>query len=153
MANPAAAPAAKSKPAAAPSAGVEITYTPGREDPVSVTWNKIVFEANKPRTVSDPRIIERAKRNPWFKVEGEKQADKGYDPASDMPVNSNQYRAFAITWFKTVKSSAEMTARWSKEEELRTACEVGTDDLDYIARHFDPRLEELKKMEAAGEAQ
>lgn len=152
MANPAAAPAAKQKSAAAPAA-VEVTYTPGREDPVSVTWNKIVFEANKPRMVNDPRIVERAKRNPWFKVEGEKQADKGYDPATDTPVNSTQYRAYAITWLKTVKSSSELTTRWSKEEELRATCDVGTDDLDYIARHYDPRLEELRKMEAAGEAQ
>jgi hypothetical protein len=157
MANaPAAAPAAKPKPpAAAPaaSAGVEITYVPGREDPVSVVWNKLTFEANKPRLVSDQRIIDRAKSNPWFRVAGEKQAEKGFDPGTDKPSNAQQYRAYAITWFKLAKTSTELAKRWSDEEALRTECEVGTDDLEFIARHYDPTLEQLKKMEAAGDAQ
>jgi hypothetical protein len=150
-----AAPAAKLKPApAAPAANsdVEITYVPGREDPVSVVWNKLTFEANKPRTVSDQRIIERAKNNPWFRVAGEKAAEKGFDPGTDKPENSSQYRAYAVTWFKLVNGSAEMQRRWSDEETLRAECEVGTDDLEYIARYYDPRLEELKKIEASGDA-
>lgn len=151
MAKNDAAPAAKAKNDAAPAA-VQITYVPTRDDPVSVTWSKIEFQANKPRMISDQKIIERAKRNPWFRVEGEKAAEKGFDPAADQPANATQYRAYAITWFRMAKTSAEMVERWSREEELRTACEVGTDDLEYIARHYDPRLEELKKIEAAGDA-
>lgn len=147
-------PATKATKTAAPAlAGVQITYVPGREDPVTVTWARLDFEANKPRTVNDPRLIERAKGNPWFKVEGEKQAEKGFDPANDKPVNSNQYRAYAITWFNVVNKSAELKRRWSAEEDLRVVCEVGQDDLDYIARFYDQRLEQLTKMENAGEAQ
>jgi hypothetical protein len=157
-ANNPAATAAKAKPAAAPAAtaakaSVEITYVPGRDDPVSVVWNKLTFEANKPRDVSDSRIIERAKSNPWFRVSGEKRADKGFDPNADKPVNATQYRAYAITWFKMAKTAADLEKRWSDEEAMRTECEVGTDDLEYIARYYDPQLEQLKKMEAAGEAQ
>lgn len=152
----AAAPAAKPNPAPVPAAkggAVMITYIPGREDPVSVVWNKLTFEANKPREVSDERIIAKAKNNSWFRVEGEKRAAKGFDPGTDTPTNSSQYRAFAITWFKLVNTSADLAKRWSDEEALRAECGVGTDDLEYIARYYDPRLEELKKIEAAGDAQ
>ena len=153
-AKPPAQAAGKSKPnEAAQAKSAVITYVPGREDPVQVTWGKTVFEANKPKTVIDQRIIDRAKTNPWFKVEGEKQADKGFDPGTDKPENASQYRAYAITWFKLVNKSADLEQRWADEEQLRLDCEVGTDDLEYVARYYDPRLEELRKMEAAGDAQ
>lgn len=139
------------KPAS--SVGVEITYTPRREDPTTVTWGKITFEANKPRVINDPRIIAKAKTNPWFKVAGEKQAEAGYDPAVDEPKNATQYRAYAITWIKLARSSKQLEARWNSEEEMRAKLDVASDDLDMIARHYDVRLEELKRAELAGEAQ
>jgi hypothetical protein len=145
---------ADAKKASAPekTAPVNITYIPRPGDPVTTVWGKLTFEANKPRPVSDPRLIEKAKKNPWFKVEGEKQAEASFDPGTDAPVNSTQYRAYAITWFKVVTKSADMQKRWSDEEALRTECEVGQDDLEYLARFYDPRLEQLVNMERAGEA-
>ena len=156
-----AAPAANAKPAsqakpqtnAAPAAkGVMVTYTPRREDPVTCTWGKLVFEANKPRLVNDPRLIEKAKNNPWFKVEGEEQAKRGFDPATDKPSNAVEYRAFAVTWIKMASKSSELTKRWSDEEALRAELEVAGDELDMIAKHYDARLEQLKAMEQGGEA-
>lgn len=133
-------------------APVNITYCPRAGDPVSTVWGKLTFEANKPRPVSDPRLIEKAKANPWFKVEGEKQAEASFDPGTDVPVNSTQYRAYAITWLKTTNKSTDLQKRWSEEEALRTSCDVGQDDLEYLARFYDPRLEQLVKMEQAGDA-
>lgn len=131
--------------------GVAVTYVPGRDDPVSVVWNRKVFEANKPVVISDSVMITKAKRNPWFKVDGAPQAQKGFDPVNDTPRNPTEYRAYAVSWFKVVKSSAELAQRWKKEADLREVCECGTDDEEYLARFYDPRFAALKKMEDAGE--
>jgi hypothetical protein len=78
---------AKGSPNAAPAQGktINITYTPlDSGDPHTTTWHGHVLEANKPKAVSvkHTAMIASAKLNPWFLVEGFKQAQRR-DPTKD----------------------------------------------------------------------
>lgn len=137
---------AKPEPAAKPGE-IMVTYIP-RDigDPVETTWNDHRFVANVPRPVSHEGMIAQAKNNPWFKVDG-------HDPAEGVkadgpPTDSEGYRRHAIAWFKTVTSAAEMKERWEAEDDLRKACGVGTDDLEYLDKLYTPRLAELTRAES-----
>lgn len=131
-----------------PAAGAaEVTYVPGDGDPVTVVWGGMKFEANKPREVTNPQLIAKAKLNPWFKVAGEKAAAKA-DPSAP-PKTAEEYRGFAIAWINAATTSGEMSERWEKEGALREACGVGSDDLDLLGGTFNPKLEKLKKAESA----
>lgn len=126
--------------------GVNVTYLPKDGDPANTTWHKIAFRGNVPRLVTDPAIINLAKTNPWFEVEGHERATEAALP--DIPKTPEQYRAHANAWIKTAKTAGEMRQTLKEEAGLRDACGVGSDDMDLIMAYYEPRYSELKKMEA-----
>ena len=129
-----------------------ITYIPVHDgDPHSVLWNRHRFHANKPAKIQDVKggltaaeMVEAAKGNPWFKVEGHERA-KAIPVTPETP---EQYRSYAIGWIRISNSSREMTARWREEEDLRTICGCGEDDIEYIQTIYKGRFAILKEQEA-----
>lgn len=151
--------AAKSEPAKPDRepVSVMVTYVPQPGDPAETMWNGHRFVANVPRPVKHVAMIEQAKSNPWFEVEGH---DKSGDADPGMPKDSDGYRRHAVDWFKAtdwyskrddqgrpMPNSKEFEDRWESEEKLREACGVGGDDLEYLDKLYTPRLAELKKAE------
>ena len=51
----------------------------------------------------------------------------------------------ARKWVRDVQSLHDFDERWTAEEPLRQACEVGATELDYLASLSRPRRAELKK--------
>jgi hypothetical protein len=131
--------------------GEQITYVPGEGDPLSVKWRGFVFHANVPKQVSHPEIIEQARGNKFFKVgpfESAKDSTAAVDAALTDPKNPTQYRARLVDWLKKVTDINELASTWAKEQPMREACEVGSDDYAYIGTLFYPKMHELAK--AAG---
>lgn len=133
-----------------------ITYTPIHPgDPADTLWNRHRFRANIPVKVKDvpqgltaAQMVEAARGNPWFKVEGEEQATT----TPTVPETPEQYKMHAVAWIRTATSSRDMAARWRQEEELRTECGVSEDDVAYIQTIFKPRLAILKDSEALAQS-
>lgn len=141
----------------------QVTYLPGPEDPVSVKFAGHVFNANVPKTIegdhdADPKtrayqnaqLIEKARRNKFFKVGDFNAARDGVAvEQQEKPSSAEQYRAHAVKWLQKVESVDELDTKWIAEEPLRAACEVGLDDLDYLGSIFGPKRAELRKRDAA----
>lgn len=70
-----------------------------------------------------------------------------YDPNTMLPTTSEQYRGYALAWFKTQDDSEEMDRRWKEEAELRVKCGCGTDDEEYLATFYNPIHAQLKAAE------
>jgi hypothetical protein len=142
----------------------QITYLPREGDPPSTRWHGHVFHANVPKTVTKAELIEAARNNRFFKV-------GSFDPAKDStaalsevpaddPKTSEQYRARVVAWLKRLdKISADpeqgpggaleaMVKTWAKEQHMREACEVGSDDYSYIGSLFLPKMHQFSQ--AAG---
>lgn len=153
------------------SGPVRVTYTPLDEgDPVVVTWNGIKFQANVPIELSpsqtvlqtiilkdeDPdgiirskpvdkkvSMIELAKLNPHFRVEGFTQA-KRTDPSS--PRTPEEYKAYAVRWINTSTQHNEMDRRWTAERGMREALGCGEDLLEEISSLFERKYTTLMRM-------
>lgn len=133
-----------------------ITYTPIHPgDPADTLWNRHRFRANvpvKPQDVtgglSAREMVEAARGNPWFAVEGEEQAKA----IPSIPETPEQYRMHAIAWIRTSNDSKEMARRWRAEEDLRVQCGVADDDVEYIQGIYRPRLAVLKESEALAQS-
>ena len=142
----------KNQPSAKPKETVseQITYLPGPDDPSTTKWRGYLFQANVPKTVAVPEMIEQARGNKFFHV-------GPFDPAKDSvkvvpsekPTTPEQYRSYAVEWFKRVKTLDEFDTRWMAEEVLREKCGVGTDDIDYLMSLIQPKRAELKKQSMA----
>lgn len=129
----------------------KITYSPVSESaPYETIWNKHRFRANVPVVVRDvsggntaAQMIESAKLNTDFMVDGFPRAQaRPIDPETP-----EQYKTYAVGWIRHSVSSTEMTRRWRNEKDLREDCGVGTDDEEYLASIFQPRLSLLKESE------
>lgn len=129
-----------------------ITYIPRDQgDPADTLWNRHRFRANVPVTVRDVvggltalEMVELAKNNPHFSVEGFEQA-KG---TPTVPETSEQYKSYAVGWIRLTNSSRELGSRWRQEEDLRVICGCGEDDVEYLQTIFKPRMALLKDQEA-----
>lgn len=129
----------------------KITYIPIHDgDPHKTVWNRQMFEARVPTTPKDVKgglsaleMIEAAKNNAWFSVEGHKRAST--TPA--VPETEEQYKLYAQAWIRNAGSSKEMKDRWKAETELRRECGVGDDTLDFLRSISDPKLAELQNSE------
>lgn len=142
-------PATQAPPSRAPrssaSGAVNITYRPREGDPINTRWHGHKFQGNVARPVTDTTLIDLAKVNPWFEVEGFERAKDAEIP--DTPKTAEQYRAHAINWIKTAKSAREMAQLMREEASLRDACGVGSDDMDLIMVYYNPKFAELKRAE------
>jgi len=57
--------------------GTKVTWRPlDNGDPVHIDWDGVKFEANVPRLVTRKDLVELAKLNPWFEVEGHPRAKR-----------------------------------------------------------------------------
>lgn len=130
-----------------PAGPVNVTYHAGDGDPAEVMWNFVRFKANVPTKVTNPTMIELAKGNPTFEVEGHPRAQKA--PRDAVPKTSGEYRAYAVRWFKRAKTGAEFDQRWENEADLREKVGVGHDDLEWLSSIGDPIRAELKKTDDA----
>lgn len=125
-----------------------ITYTPGPHDPTSVKWAGITFHANVPKMVNDADHLERARSNKFFKVGEFTAADAvATRDEAPSPKTSDQYRAHAVAWFKTMQSVDDLDRKWQAEETLRMSCGVGMDDIEYLAGLSGPLRAELRKRD------
>ena len=129
-----------------------ITYTPIHPgDPADTLWNRHRFRANVPVKVRDvpqgltaKEMVESARGNPWFKVEGEERATT----APVIPETPEQYRSFAIGWIRTATTSKEMAARWRDEDSLRIDCGVSDSEMADIQAVYKNRSDIMKQAES-----
>ena len=131
-----------------PMMSEQVTYRPGPEDPVRVQFGGHHLHANIPKQVRGRKSwFATVRNNPFFKV-------GDFDPKKDavvtreelpLPKTSDQYKAFAVAWFRSAESLHDFDARWQLEEVLRQECGVGADDLDYLGSLMRPRRAELQK--------
>lgn len=145
-----------------------LTYVAGEGDPPFVKWGGQTFHHNTPKELKahaegterermNHSLIESARGNKHFKVAG-KLAKHAIDPATT-PKDSAQYRAHVVKWLTEIKADKEghlnddsshteaIVKAWAKDKALREACEVGTDDLDYIGTLLMPLLYDCAKAE------
>lgn len=133
-----------------------ITYTPLHSgDPSDTLWNRHRFRANVPTKVRDVpqgltalQMVEAARGNPWFAVEGEEQAKA----TPIVPETPEQYRSFAIGWIRTATNSKEMAARWRQEDDLRVQCGVSDSELIDIQAVYKNRSDIMKQSEALAQS-
>jgi hypothetical protein len=133
-----------------------ITYTPIHPgDPADTLWNRHRFRANIPVIVQDVKggltakeMVEAAKGNPWFVVEGEEQAKA----IPSVPETPDQYRSYAIGWIRTSVTSREMASRWRAEEDLRIQCGVSDEELVDIQAVYKNRSDIMKQAEALAQS-
>ncbi len=149
---------------------MKVTYIPGDGDPIRTVWNGVVFEANIPVELTDKNtiindqvhrvdmpdgsyrtvtrqhrlsMIELAKHNPSFQVEGEPIPER--KPGRPrIPKSPDEYRSFAQEWIARASDPKQMDARWDKEEELRTTIGVGDEDVSYLRPFFHAKQSALK---------
>lgn len=142
----------------------KVTYLPQDGDPAETTFHGVNLKANVAVETSNEKLIAMASSNPWFKVEGAADKPKAAEPAkggkptpenkptvvipkgnTGEPKTAEEYRAYAVEWFKTVRTIEEMETRWKAEEGLRNSIGVGTDDYDYLATLYNPKADALRK--------
>jgi hypothetical protein len=140
-----------------------ITYVPGDGDPSSVVWGGHTFKANIPKELTghpdgnkreqlNHEMITLARDNKHFVVggDGTRARKKAVDPET-----ADQYRAHLAEWLKSpnIDSADVLIARFAKERDLRTLCEVGSQDYELISSLFMPRLGALAKSDELTEEQ
>lgn len=139
-----------------------ITYMPGDGDPPTTKWCGIIFQANVPKEITGHaegnererlhhQLIERARDNKHFKVGSARRVSR--DAA--IPKTAEEYRAYAVSWIKdpSIDHADRLVARFAKDRDLQSACEVGADDYSYLATLFMPRLHDLAKADELTENQ
>lgn len=128
-----------------------VTYVPGDDDPSMTVWGGIRFRANVPTAIPHAhplhgQMVEQAKGNPFFKVEGHEQ-QKHAAPGGGVPKTAEAYRAYAVAWFRKAQTAAEFLQRWQAEGPMREKAGVGDDDMNWLADIGDPILAELRKAD------
>ncbi len=157
---------AKAKPVEADPVAEYVTemviYLPGPMDPSTTKWCGHTFQANVAKEIIGHaegtdreklnfHLIERARDNKHFVVgDGKPKRD-----AMAPPKTAEEYRAYVVGWLKdgTIQRTNDLIARFAKDRELRTACEVGSDDYAFISTLLMPKLHELAKADELSEGQ
>lgn len=97
-------------------------------------------------------MIEIAKNNPSFHVEGEAPAAARKPGRPRIPRTSEDYRSHAQAWISAATSETttyeELEERWTLETDLRQRCGCGEDDIAYLRPFFEAKHHELKKQAA-----
>lgn len=139
-----------------------ITYVPGPMDPVTAKWCGHTFHANVPKEITgradgserdrlNLHLIERARESKFWSVGNAKPKRE----AVGMPTTAEQYRAYMVDWLKdpAIEHVEQLIARFAQDRNLRTACEVGSDDYAYLSTLFLPKLHELTHADELNQPQ
>ncbi len=141
-------PPAHDPPPDDPLVSEQVTYLPGPEDGSETQFAGHHFYANLPLTIKAKKsFLDKLRGNGFFKV-GEFNPDKDkvkLREENPKPKTSDQYKAYAVAWFKASTNLLDFDARWTAEENLRRDCGVGADDLDYLATLARPKRADLEK--------
>lgn len=127
----------------------QVTYRPAEGDPPRTKWRGYEFSANVPVLVKDRHLIESARTNPCFQV------GNTPPPANPnaLPTDHLSYRSYAVEWLKNAGSSDELIKRWAQEANLREKCNVGYDDISYLGKIIEPKLDTLRRGEGLNDQQ
>ena len=139
-----------------------LTYLPGEGDKASVVWGGHTFHANVSKEITghaggtaqqklNLHLIERARENKLFAVGNMRPKRE----STGLPTTAEEYRAYAIKWLKdpAIEHAEQLIARFAKDRELRIACEVGSDDYDYLSTLLMPKLHDLARGDELTETQ
>lgn len=138
-----------------------ITYLAGNGDPASVIWCGHTFHANVPKEITghpegtkaeqlNHHLIESARNNKTFSVGGRTRKRD----ARAIPQSAEEYRGYFVDWLNDdYRSANDLIARFARDRELQTACEVGSDDYAWLGSLFMPKLHELAKADELTEGQ
>lgn len=132
--------------------------------PVELDPKKLAhgYDVPLPRKITDPvtgremleyketwvSMIDQAKGNPSFQVEGEVPAAARKPGRPRIPRTSEDYRSYALAWISAMEDVQDLAERWDAEETLRENIGVGEDDLKYLTPFFQAKHHELKKQAA-----
>lgn len=131
------------KPKAQKPPGELVMYSPSEGDPNKTKWRGVEFKANVPVMIYDPEHLEAARLNGHFSV-GDKSPD---DDADGPPEDAMAYRGHVIDWLKKVETVDDLVKFWAADRELRTKCEVGLDDIQYLGTIVEPKLRAMRLAE------
>lgn len=139
-----------------------ITYVPGEGGPSRTVWGGHTFHANLPKELTghpdgtqrerlNMHMIETARASKFWTVGNAKPKR---DPQA-LPTTAMEYRAYMIEWLKDpeIQHAQQLIAHFARDHNLREACEVGTDDYNYLATLFMPKLYELQRSDELSDAQ
>jgi hypothetical protein len=84
-------------------------------------------------------MVELAKGNCRFSVNGATPAVAGRTGSIRMPTDADEYRGFAMAWIAAASDKAQMDARWQNEESLRGTCGCTNSDVAYLMPFFEAR--------------
>jgi hypothetical protein len=139
-----------------------VTYVPGPEDKTQAVWCGHTFVANVPKEIKghangtereklNAGLIEAARNNPRFVV----GSAKPRRDAKKDPVTAEEYRSYFVEWLKLphYEHAEDLIARLAKDREMQMVCQIGTDDFDFMAALFMPKLHEFAKRDELNDAQ
>lgn len=118
--------------------------------PIVEQWIDPVTQQKRTKAVEKwVSMIEIAKTNPAFQVEGEAPPATRRSPGRPRkPVDADEYRGYAMAWIAAADNHDELAERWNDEEALRGRCQVGDEDIAYLRPFFDAKHHELKRQAA-----
>jgi hypothetical protein len=140
--------APSARPAPAKEDGTAITFCPEEGGSSSTTWRGIVFKAHIPVMIKDQTMIDAAKGNRFFSV-----GDEIVRTPNAAPKTRDEYRNHVVAWLKEVLTTDDLAHRWARDRNLRTSCEVGSDDLNYLGTLIDPKLRDLQRADGLSDPQ
>jgi hypothetical protein len=156
----------------------KVTYTPLENgDPIETSFGGFSFTAGKPVDIPDSatidtiervvkldaegneigkgmakkvKIVDRLRTNPYFLVEGSKQAPPPKKGAPRLPQTPEEYRGWAQNWFKTCETPTELHDRWQAEADMRERLSVHEDSdvVSFLRPFYEARFDELRKAAA-----
>jgi hypothetical protein len=135
-------------------ANVPVTLDPANKNhgylvPVIETWIDPATQQKRTKAVDKwVSMIEIARTNPHFQVEGEVLGARRGPGRPRIPKTADEYRNHAVAWITETEDHDALAERWNEEEALRARCGVGDEDVDYLRPIFDARHHELKKQAA-----
>jgi len=129
--------------------GELVTYLPGNDDPPTTKWRGIEFKANMPLRVTDEEHIEAARGNRFFRVGNEAAKDN----PNRAPTDAMDYRAHVVQWMRGVTTVEQLISHWAADRDLRSKCEVGRDDIQYLGTLIEPKIRVMRQAEGLTQAQ
>lgn len=131
--------------------GEDVTYTPGKGDPETVTWRGVEFTAGKPVRIKEMLHIDAARGNKHFRI-GDGKSESELDKE---PEDAVEYRAHVWRWINGPGMTRidAICQKWSSESELRKKCEVGVDDVKMLGTLIEPKMKQLRMAEGLADMQ